>query len=242
MPRLVGTTVSWILPLGVLIGLSSPVNARVTPLADQLAFPDLGAFSIWPVKAIESLNHTTPREPLEDGSLLGKAQLVQMRKPPTPGRPSQDPPGPDDQEDVRIGACAEKIRKAFPTSALPVSALALDQARVDQREQTVVIPLKDPREEMRAIWFDTNNITEALEVIRLLRTGKIGAVSVSLLAHRPGMLYMFHGVSKEDREACRPERIFELLGKCTECEVLEWLSLKPLNRGDLPPRKLVQGL
>ena len=227
MPKLVGTTVSWILPLGLLIGLASPADARLTPLADQTAFPNLGAFSIQPVKAIQSLNSATSRQPIEDGSLQGKAQLVQMRKPPNPDGRLHDPPVPDDREDDRMGACAEKIRKAFPTSALPVPALALDQARVDQREQTVVIPLKDPHEEMRAIWFDTNSITEALEMIRLLRTGKIGALSVSALAHRPSMLYMFRGVSKEDREACRPERVLELLGKCTECEVLEWLSLKP---------------
>jgi hypothetical protein len=150
-----------------------------------------------------------------------------MRKPANPGSRQYDAPMPDVHEDFRVGACAEKIRKMFPATTLPASALALDQARVDQREQTVAIPLKDPQAEMRAIWFDTSSLREALEAIHLLRTGKIGALSVSPLAHRPSMLYMFKGASKEDREACTAERVLELLGKCTECEVQEWLSIKP---------------
>jgi len=95
------------------------------------------------------------------------------------------------------------------------------------RESTVVIPLREPHEGIRAIWFDTDTITTALEIIRLLRTGKIGAVSVSPLGRRPSVFYMFNGVSKEDRQACRRERVQELLGTCTECEVLEWRSLQP---------------
>jgi hypothetical protein len=150
-----------------------------------------------------------------------------MRKPASPDSRRYDAPLGDVHEDVREGACAEKIRKMFPATTLPVSALALDQARVDQREQTVVIPLKDPRGEMRAIWFDTNSLTEALEAILLLRTGKINAMSVSPLAHRPSMLYMFRGASQEDREACLAERVIKLLGKCAEYEVQEWLSIRP---------------
>jgi hypothetical protein len=150
-----------------------------------------------------------------------------MRKAPGPDSRRYDTPLPDVYEDFREGACAEKIRKMFPAVAVPSTALALDQVRVDQREQTVIIPLKEPREEMRAIWFDTNSLTEALEAIHLLRTGKINAMSVSPLAHRTSILYMFRGASQEDREACRPERVIELLGKCAECEVQEWLSIKP---------------
>jgi hypothetical protein len=130
-------------------------------------------------------------------------------------------------QDVQESACAKKIRKMFPGVVLQTSDLALDQARIDHREATVVIPLKEPHEEIRAIWFDVEDVAKALEMIRLLRTGTIGAASVLPLGHRPSILYMFGGVSKEDREACRPERVVELLGKCTECEVLEWLSIKP---------------
>jgi len=47
------------------------------------------------------------------------------------------------------------------------------------------------------------------------------------LGYRPSVFYMFYGVTEEDRVACRPERVLELLGTCTECEVLEWRSLQP---------------
>lgn len=169
-----------------------------------------------------------PEEALmQGGAPQSLAQPVQMRRAQDQDSRRYDTPLPDIHEDVKEGACAEKIRKMFPAVGLPASALILDQARVDHRERTVIIPLNERREEMQAVWFDTDSLTEALEAIRLLRAGKIGAMRVTPLAHRPSMLYMFRGVSKEDREACRPERILELLGKCTECEVLEWLAIKP---------------
>jgi hypothetical protein len=169
----------------------------------------------------------TSWQPQEDEFPQNKAQLVQMRQPPNQGNRLDDSSVPDIHEDYQESACAKKIRTMFPAVVFPSSALALDRARVDHKEQTVVIPLKEPHEEIRAIWFDTSNITEALDMIRLLHTGKLGAVSVSPLARRPSTFYMFRGVTKEERAACRPERVLELLGKCTECEVLEWQSLKP---------------
>lgn len=224
MPGLLQTTVSWVLRLGLFVGLSSSADARLIPLADQTVFTHLRALPIGSRNAIQSLNRITSQEPQEDGSPQSKAQLVQRRE---PDRRHHDPSVLDYREDRQESACAKKIREMFPPVVLPISDLDLDQANMDHRESAVVIALREPHGEIRAIRFDTDTIAEALDMIRLLRTGKIAAVSVLSLGHRPSMFYMFNGVTKEDREACKRERILELLGTCTECEVLEWRSLKP---------------
>ena len=220
-------TVSWVLCLGILIVGTSLADAQRIPLADPSVFPHLSVLSVETGNAIQNLKRPVSPEPPEEGSPRSRAQLVQSRELVEQKRQSHDLFGSDLREEVQESACAKKIREMFPPAVLPISALNLDQATVDHRESTVVIPLKEPHEGIRGIWFDTETITTALEIIRLLRTRKIGAVSVSPLGRRPSVFYMFNGVSKEDRQACRRERVLELLGTCTECEVLEWHSLQP---------------
>ena len=220
-------TVSWVLCLGIFIAGTSFAAAQRIALAEPSVFPHLRVLSVETENAIQNLNRPVSSEYSEEGSPRSKAQLVQGRELAEQKRQPHDLSEPDLREDVQESACAKKIREMFPPAVLPISALNLDQATVDHRESTVVIPLKEPHEGIRGIWFDTETITTALEIIRLLRTRKIGAVSVSPLGRRPSVFYMFNGVSKEDRQACRRERVLELLGTCTECEVLEWHSLQP---------------
>jgi len=220
-------TVSWVLCLGIFIAGTSFAAAQRIALADPSVFPHLRVLSVETENAIQNLNRPVSSEYSEEGSPRSKAQLVQGRELAEQKRQPHDLSEPDLREDVQESACAKKIREMFPPAVLPISALNLDQATVDHRESTVVIPLREPHEGIRAIWFDTDTITTALEIIRLLRTGKIGAVSVLPLGRRPSVFYMFNGVSQEDRQACRRERILEFLGTCTECEVLEWRSLQP---------------
>lgn len=227
MSRILEVTGSWAIHLGILTGLSCSVDARLIPLADHRAISSLSAASIRSVTATQSLTRSSAESLKGKGLSESTAQLVQRRESLEPDTQLRESHEPDMYQDVQESACAKKIRKMFPGVVLQTSDLALDQARIDHREATVVIPLKEPHEEIRAIWFDVEDVAKALEMIRLLRTGTIGAASVLPLGHRPSILYMFGGVSKEDREACRPERVVELLGKCTECEVLEWLSIKP---------------
>jgi hypothetical protein len=227
MPRVLEIVGSWAIHLGILIGLSCSADARLLPLADHRALSSLEAFSIRSVIAPQTLTRPPAQVRKEIGFAEHPAQLVQRRESSKADRHPRESHEPDLYQDVQESACATKIRKMFPAVVLPTSNLDLDQARVNHREATVVIPLREPHEEIQALWFDVDDVAKALEMIRLLRTGQIGAVSVLPLARRPSLFYMFRGVSKEDREACRPERIVELLGKCTECEVLEWLSLKP---------------
>ena len=220
-------TVSWVLCLGIFIAGTSFADAQRIALADPSVFPHLRVLSVETGNAMQNLNRPVAPGPPEEGSPRSKPQLVQGRELAQQKRQPHDLSEPDLREDVQESACAKKIREMFPPAVLPISALNLDQATVDHRESTVVIPLREPHEGIRAIWFDTDTITTALEIIRLLRTGKIGAVSVLPLGRRPSVFYMFNGVSKEDRQACRRERVQELLGTCTECEVLEWRSLQP---------------
>lgn len=220
-------TISCVLCLGIFIAGTSLADVGRISLADPLVFPHLRVLSFETRNAIQDLNGPVSQENPEEGSPRSKLQLVQGRELAQQKRQSHDLSEPDLREDVQESACAKKIREMFPPAVLPISALNLDQATVDHRESTVIIPLREPHEGIRAIWFDTDTITTALEIIRLLRTEKIGAVSVSPLGRRPSVFYMFNGVSQEDRQACRRERVLELLGTCTECEVLEWRSLQP---------------
>ena len=211
-------TVSWVLRWGILFALTYPADARLMSLGSQSLIPHLTSLSTATGKSTQSLNPYTSRS---------YTHLVQRRDSSNPKSRPYDLTMPDRKEDAQESACLKKIREMFPPVVLPTSALDIDQARLDQREHTIVIPLREPREEIRAIWFDADTNTEALEIIRLLRTGKIGNVSVLSLGYRPSVFYMFYGVSEEDRVACRRERVLELLGTCSECEVLEWRSLQP---------------
>ena len=125
--------------------------------------------------------------------------------------------------------CAKKMEKMFPPLTIQVQELALDHARVRLVEQQylLIIPLKDPRRDMRAIQWAQKDPTMALEFIRLLRVGKIGAVNVWPFLHRPGELYITRGLPPETLKACQKEQIQEAFGTCTDCEVVEWLNLKP---------------
>jgi len=196
--RLRQRAVSWILCWGIIFALTSSVDARLISLELQ-----------------------------KNGSSRSYTHLVQRRDSSDLKRRPYDLSAPDRKETDQESACLRKIREMFPPVVLPISALDLDQARLDQREHTMIIPLREPHEDIRAIWIDADTNTEALEIMRLLRTGKIGTISVLSLGYRPSVFYMFYGVSEEDRLACQRERVLELLGTCTECEVLEWRSLQP---------------
>ena len=227
MRRLRQTSISWVLCLGILIALTPSADAQLSPLANPMVVAHLRALLGGTRNTLPDLNPTTPQEPREEGLLGSNVRLVQRREPSEPKRQPHDPSRLGSRDDPQESPCAKKIREMFPLVVLPISALDLDQTRLDHRESLVVIPLRKPHEEMDAIWFDTASVGEAMEIIRLLRTGKIGAVSVWPLSNRPSVFYMLYGVAEEDRQACRRERVLELLGACKECELLEWRSLQP---------------
>ena len=228
MRRLRHTSVAWVLCLGILSPLTPSADAQLSPRAIPMVGAHLRALPGGIRNTLQRLNPTTPQEPQEEGLPGSHVRLVQRRESSGPTRRPDDPSGLAHREDVQESACAKKIREEmFPPVVLPVSALDLDHTRLDHRESMVVIPLSKPHEQIEAIWFDTGSISEAMEIIRLLRTGKIGAFSVWPLRNRPSVFYMLYGVAEEDRQACRRERVLELLGTCQECEVLEWRSLQP---------------
>jgi len=166
------TAVYWILCWGILFALTSSIDARLESLASQSLIPHLRSFSARTGKAMQSLNSNTSREPHENESSGSYTHLVQQRDSSDLKRRPYDLSAPDRKETDQESACLRKIREMFPPVVLSISALDLDQARLDQREHTIVIPLREPHEEIRAIWFDADTNTEGLEIIRLLRTGK----------------------------------------------------------------------
>jgi len=131
--------------------------------------------------------------------------------------------------DSLVTECVKKMEKMFPPVTIQAQELALEQARVRHVEQQyiVIIPLKDPRRELRVIQWAQKDPAMALEFIRLLRAGKIGAVNVWPFLHNPGEVYITRGISREALKACQKEQLQEAFGTCTECEVVEWLNLKP---------------
>ncbi len=131
-------------------------------------------------------------------------------------------------EEDPLAECAKKMEKMFSPITIPVQELALDRLKVKLVQQYIVyIPLKEPRGEIRAVQWAAKEPDVALEFIRLLRTGKIGAVSVWPFLHNPGEIYISRGVPLEVIKSCQKEQLREAFGKCTDCDVAEWLNVKP---------------
>ena len=130
-------------------------------------------------------------------------------------------------EDDPLAECAKKMERMFSRVTIQVQELALDHAKLRQVDHSVIIPLKEPHGGIKAIQWSEKDPTIALEFIRLLRAGKIGAVSVWPFLHPPGELYIARGIPLEVVKSCQKEQLQEVLGKCTECDVAEWLNVKP---------------
>lgn len=150
---------------------------------------------------------------------LTTALLIEPRAglPASPGMVDEDP----------LAECARKIEKMFSRVTIQVQELALDHAKLRQVDHSVVIPLKEPRGGIRAIQWGEKDRATSLEFIRLLRAGKIGAVSVWPFLHAPGDLYVARGIPLEVVKSCQKEQLQEVLGRCTDCDVAEWLNVKP---------------
>jgi len=133
------------------------------------------------------------------------------------------------EQDSLVEECAKKMETMFSLLTIQAQELALDHVKVRFVEQqyVVVIPLKEPRGEMKAIQWSQKDANVAIDFIRFLRQGKIGAVNVWPFLHAPSELYIARGISREALKSCQKEQLREAFGKCTQCEVAEFLNLKP---------------
>ncbi len=141
-------------------------------------------------------------------------------------------PGPGEMDPVRqstfLMECADRMEKWFPLITIPSQELDLDRVKIVIKEDLVVVPLKKPHGRVSAIRWRQKEMANALDLIRLLRQGKIGAVNVLPLQHEPGTLYETDRNVLEELKGCQQkERLLEVFGECTECTVREWLDLKP---------------
>src|SRR5215471_3105933 len=125
--------------------------------------------------------------------------------------------------------CGSRLEEWFPLITIQSQELDLDHIKIVRVEQQlVVIPLKKPHGHVKVIRWQPNELSEALEYIRLLRQGQIGAVNVLPFLHDPAGLYMMQGNVLEELHGCQEkEQVQKVLGQCTECMVREWLDIKP---------------
>ena len=130
-------------------------------------------------------------------------------------------------DDTFASECEAKIEKSISLITIPAQALALDQAKLLQRQLVVIIPLKTPQGDVTAIHWRPKDTAEGMDFIRYLQTGKIRAVNVLPFLHHPADMYVADRRIRDKIKDCQKESIIEAFGKCTECEVIEWLNVKP---------------
>jgi hypothetical protein len=64
-----------------------------------------------------------------------------------------------------------------------------------------------------------------MDFIGFLQLGKIGAVNVLPFLHGPRHLYVTDGGLMDKLKDCEKDTIEEVFGRCTACEVMEWLNV-----------------
>ena len=125
--------------------------------------------------------------------------------------------------------CAERLEKWFPLITVQTAELDLDHVKIVAVEgHQINIPLKKPRGQVKTIYFRMKEMNEALDMIRLLQHGKIGAVNLLPFRQDPAGLYQMRRDLMVDMKGCQNrEQILEVLGQCTDCLVREWSEIKP---------------
>lgn len=132
------------------------------------------------------------------------------------------------QQSTLVDQCAERIQKWFSLTTIQSQELDLERARIILVGDLVVIPLKKPHGNVRAIRWQQKGLTDALDLLRLLGQGKIRAVNVLPFQEDPAALYQIRRNLLDELKGCqRKEQVQEVLGQCTECIVREWLDIKP---------------
>lgn len=132
------------------------------------------------------------------------------------------------QRSTLVEQCAGRLEKWFSLTTIPFQELDLEHVKMVLIGEQIVIPLKKPHGNVKTIHWRQKELTDALDIIRLLRQGKIGAVGVLPFAHDPANLYEMRGNLLDELKGCQQkEHVQEVLGQCSDCIVREWLDLKP---------------
>jgi len=133
------------------------------------------------------------------------------------------------ERNALVAQCGDRIEKWFSLITIQSQELDLEHVKLIRVEQQmVVIPLKKSHGNVKAIRWRPKELAETLDFIRLLQQGKIGAVNVLPFLHDPAELYIRQENVLEELKGCQQkEQVQEVLGQCTECNVREWLDIKP---------------
>jgi len=132
------------------------------------------------------------------------------------------------RHDELLAQCVDRLEKWFALITIRSQELDLDHARIILVGPTVHIPLKTAHGHVQAIRWRSEDVSQAISAIRFLREGKIGAIGVLPFAHDPANLYEMRTNLLDELKGCeQKEHIQKVLGQCTECNVREWLDIKP---------------
>lgn len=124
--------------------------------------------------------------------------------------------------------CADRIEEWFSLITIQTQELDLEHVKIIRVGNEVIIPLKAPHGSVRAIRWLPEDLASGLEILRLLRQGRIGAMNVLPFLHDPVDLYETRRNLIEEMGGCREkEAVEKVLGHCMECLVREWLNVKP---------------
>ena len=147
-----------------------------------------------------------------------------------PGPAFSGPGGADPLDrDTAVAQCAARIEQWFALTTVPTQELDLDRAKIVTIEGfQVFIPLKKPHGPVKAVHWRRKEMSEALDMLRLLRQGKVGSLNLLPFLVDPADMYEMRRDFIAELKGCQnKEQVQEVLGQCTECLVREWLDVKP---------------
>jgi hypothetical protein len=142
-----------------------------------------------------------------------------------------------------LNSCGDKVRRTVSHKAIPSPLLSIDEAsltphdQVDQKRIGIYyyqlkLPLRKPEGRIVGVWFHAQ-LNEALELLSLMRQGKIASVLVTTTYAQVGdVLSSMFPLSKGDDslrglEACNEDLIIKKMAYCEECRILEWRGVTP---------------
>ena len=131
---------------------------------------------------------------------------------------------------TNVRECLTQIFHFLPPITIRSSALQVDQARINNRLR-IVIPVKEPYQEIQAVHWVAKSWIGAKTVLQLLQGGQVGGVKVLAFdTHAiPATYWRFdkqEATVQEDLKTCNKERIAEVF-QCRDCLITELVGVTP---------------
>lgn len=138
----------------------------------------------------------------------------------------------EQQQTHLIAECRNTLKAVLQPVSLPVTALDLGQISV--KGLRVSILLKKTQANIKSVYWFGSTLEDTLTFINLLESRKIKSMKVEAFEQPLDATFEVSLFNSADRYAqlqviqdCQLEPMMKLMGKCSECRVLEWLIGKP---------------